>query len=128
VLSPYTAAPQQGAGKTTISGPEILSGANAASNLALLLHEFATNAAKYGALSRAGGRVNVDWLVENGQLRLTWSERGGPNLAHAPDFHGFGTRLIDRVLADAFGGEIVRDWAREGLTIRLSVPTDRLRD
>jgi PAS domain S-box-containing protein len=128
VLSPYTAGPNQETGETTISGPDILIGAKAGGSFALLLHEFATNAAKYGALSRAGGRVNVDWSVANGELHLTWTERGGPSLAHAPDFQGFGTRLIDRILADAFGGKIVRDWAREGLAIRLSVPMDRLRN
>jgi PAS domain S-box-containing protein len=126
VLSPYVADPREGVSGMAVSGPEILVGARAAGNFALVLHEFATNAAKYGALSSADGRVKVEWSVEAGQLRLTWRERGGPTIAHEPDFHGFGTRLIDRILAGAFGGQISRDWARDGLTIRLSVPTDNL--
>ena len=49
------------------------------------------------------------------QLHLTWRERGGPALAHEPDFQGFGGRLTDRIVADAFGGQISRHWARDGL-------------
>ena len=59
----------------------------------------------------------------DGQLNLTWRERGGPALLHEPDFQGFGGRLTDRIVADAFGGQIFRHWARDGLTIRLSLPT-----
>ena len=126
VLSPYIADPRENMRGMAISGPEILVGAKAASNFALLLHEFATNAAKYGALSSAEGRVNVEWHLEDGELHLTWRERGGPALAHEPDFQGFGSRLTDRILVDAFHGRISRDWAREGLTIRLMLPTDNL--
>jgi PAS domain S-box-containing protein len=126
VLSPYVADPRENVRGMVISGPEVLVGAKAASNFALLLHEFATNAAKYGALSSADGRVSVEWSVEDGQLRLTWTERGGPALAHEPDFQGFGSRLTGRILADAFSGQISRNWARDGLTVRLSMPADNL--
>jgi PAS domain S-box-containing protein len=126
VLSPYVADPLGNTKPMRISGPDILVGAKAASNLALLLYEFATNAAKYGALSAPGGTVDVGWSVEDGRLKLTWKERGGPALAHEPDFKGFGTRLSEGILASAFRGDISRDWARAGLTIHLSMPTDTL--
>jgi PAS domain S-box-containing protein len=126
VLSPYVAAPLVGSGGMMISGPEVLIGAKAASNFALLLYEFATNAAKYGALSSATGRVEVHWVVEGGELRLTWKERGGPIVAHEPDLHGFGSQLAERILADAFHGKIYRDWVRDGLTIHLSLPVANL--
>jgi PAS domain S-box-containing protein len=126
VLLPYVGDPLGDAKAMRISGPEILVGAKAASNLALLLYEFATNAAKYGALSAAEGWVDVDWSVEDGRLKLRWRERGGPALAHEPDFKGFGSRLSEGILAGAFRGEISRDWARAGLTIHLSMPADTL--
>jgi PAS domain S-box-containing protein len=124
VLSPYVSDWKDGSGMTA-SGPEVPIGAKTASNFALLLYEFATNAAKYGALSSTAGRVSVEWAVESGELRLVWRERGGPTLPHAPDFKGFGSRFSESIVAD-FRGRILRDWAREGLTIRLSMPVETL--
>ena len=126
VLSPYVSETSDSKGGMVISGPEVLVGAKAASNFALLLYEFATNAAKYGALSCAVGRVEVHWVVEGGELRLTWRERGGPVVVHAPDFQGFGSRLAERIMANAFRGKISRDWIRDGLTIHLSMPIENL--
>ena len=123
VFSPYVA--DRGHGMD-ISGPEIGIGASAASSFALLLYEFATNAAKYGALSSQEGRVSVGWTIQDGQLLLVWQERGGPAIVHPPESQGFGTRFSEGILSSAFGGRISRDWAREGLTIRLSVPVERL--
>jgi PAS domain S-box-containing protein len=123
VLSPYVG--DWEAGGMTVSGPAVPIGAKAASNFALLLYEIATNAAKYGALSSTAGRVRVEWAVEDGELRLMWRERGGPALPHAPDFKGFGSRFSESIVAD-FRGHILRDWAREGLTIRLSLPVETL--
>jgi two-component sensor histidine kinase len=125
VLAPYAADRAGGIG-VSISGPELPVGAKAASNFALVLYEFATNAAKYGALSTASGRVDVEWSISDDRLQLMWRERGGPALAHPPDFEGFGSRFSERILAGAFGGRIARDWAREGLTIRLSIPRETL--
>jgi PAS domain S-box-containing protein len=123
VLSPYDAQSPLSGGAMAISGPEILIGAKAASSFALLLHEFATNAAKYGALSAPEGQVSVDWLVEGGELLLTWREQGGPKILHEPDVVAFGSRLTNGIVADAFGGSISREWARDGLVIRLALPT-----
>jgi two-component sensor histidine kinase len=93
--------------------------------LALLLHEFATNAAKYGALSSPTGRIDITWSVEKGELLLTWTEQGGPRLEQMAGGEGFGSWLA-RATVGQLGGEISRDWKPEGLTIRLSVCSDRL--
>ena len=93
--------------------------------LALLLHEFATNAAKYGALASTEGRLSVDWTVVDGELRLTWREAGGPPLDGEPESKGFGSVLTDATVAQ-FGGRLSREWRPEGLVIELSIPLERL--
>ncbi|WP_108501467.1 response regulator [Paracoccus indicus] len=95
--------------------------------LALTLHELGTNAAKYGALSVPGGMVHLDWALEQGQLRLTWCEIGGPTVT-APEQSGFGTTLITA----AGGGDNASasaEWNPEGViwTIRLSDGVTRLK-
>jgi len=93
---------------------------------ALLLHEFATNAAKYGALSTPAGHVRIDCSEADGQFTLTWRERGGPRIGHPTESEGFGTMLARATVKDQLRGEISREWKPEGLTIRLSVPRDRV--
>ena len=108
-----------------IDGPEVVVGGQAVSGLALLLHEFATNAAKYGALSSPEGRLVVNWSKEGGALRILWREAGGPPVAGPPDNNGFGNVLANATVAQ-FGGQLSRNWLPEGLAIELSVPLDRL--
>src|SRR5665213_1331346 len=94
VLSPY--ADPAGTGdnaRTEIDGPEIAVGAEAATNVALVVHELATNAAKYGALSVPGGRVRISWTVTMGRLALSWEEKGGPVITAPPQREGFGSVL-----------------------------------
>ena len=101
-----------------ISGPAVTS-------LALLLHEFATNAAKYGALSAESGSVKVVFAEEGDSIVIRWTERGGP-LVTAPNGDlGFGDVLSRIAVSDQLGGGIVRDWRPEGLAIRLTVPRSR---
>ena len=102
-----------------VSGPAVTS-------LALLLHEFATNAAKYGALSADKGSVKVVFAEEGDSIVVYWTERGGPPAAAPNGGLGFGDVLSRIAVSDQLGGEIVRDWRREGLAIRLSVPRSRL--
>ncbi|GAN50842.1 signal transduction histidine kinase [Methylobacterium sp. ME121] len=98
-----------------IEGPTLTVGAKAAMSLALMLHELATNAAKYGALSNADGRVRIDWKTDGmAHVRLQWSEAGGP-LVVRPTRTGFGTRLIGRGLAGNFGGEVQLEFPATGL-------------
>ena len=99
-------------------------------SIALLLYEFATNAAKYGALSTAAGRVDIECArTRMGQFLLTWTERGAPAPVEQPDVsEGFG-RLLERATVNGqLGGEIVREWNPDGLTIRLSLPLTSLPD
>lgn len=88
--------------------------------MALLFHEFATNAAKYGALSSSVGRISVRWSYSDTGLSLQWRESDGPPIS-APNHRGFGTRLFLRSLAQ-FGGKIDATFAPTGLVCELCVP------
>ena len=77
---------------------------------------------KYGALSRETGRVIVEGQKVGNTFRLTWRELGGPAVAGPPQRTGFGTLLGDRTAQGELGGNIVRGWAPEGLTVSITVP------
>ena len=109
-----------------VNSPHVQIGGNAATSLALIMHELATNAAKYGALSTSSGCVQIGGSVEKGELRLTWKEHGGPPLSGPPEGEGFGSFLTHRTVTGQFGGQLSRDWKPEGLVIHLSVPLERL--
>jgi hypothetical protein len=84
---------------------------------ALVIHELATNAAKYGALSQEQGRVHIAWQIHGDRLELKWIETGGP-VIKAPSRHGLGTGLITG-LVSSLAGEIVKDFQPSGLTCRI---------
>ena len=117
-LGPYMTATRE----TRISGPDIVLDARAYSVLALVLHELATNAAKYGALSVSAGQLDVNWtLTEVGDCRLLWLETGGPAVK-TPERSGFGTSLIRRSVPFDLGGESEIDFPSEGFSARLLIP------
>lgn len=89
-----------------------------AQDLALALHELATNAAKYGALSTTGGRVTLEARLELGELVLIWRETGGPPV-EAPVRPGFGTTLLAHLVAHQRKGAVHLDWRAEGLVCEL---------
>ena len=95
------------------------------SSLALLLHEFATNSTKYGALSDTAGRIEIQCANRGETIVVTWTERGGPAVLPPTGNTGFGDLLVRTAVA-GLGGEISRDWKPEGLVIRLSMPRERL--
>jgi two-component sensor histidine kinase len=99
--------------------------------LAMALQELATNAIKYGALSAEAGTVEIGWSVtdEAGlpRLHLRWEERGGPPVA-APTRRGFGSRLIERSLAQDLGGSVTLAFHPDGLTCTLEAPIAALDD
>ena len=99
---------------------------SAVTSLALLLHEFATNAVKYGALSSDKGTIKVVFAEKGDSIVVHWTERGGPPAVAPAGGFGFGDVLSRIAVSDQLGGEIVRDWRPEGLAIRLSVPRSRL--
>jgi two-component sensor histidine kinase len=98
----------------TIDGPSFDVSPKQALALSLALHELATNAAKYGALSRPGGRVELRWTVQSQQLNLTWQEIGGPKVV-APSRRGFGSRLLGDQLSRDLEGETRLEFAADGV-------------
>ena len=124
MLQPFGLRDRQ-APRFTIIGEEVGLQPQAALALAMVFHELATNAAKYGALATDAGRVSVDWTLEPGpdgnQVRLRWQESGGPPVV-APTRQGFGSRLIQRGLAQELGAEVHLDYAPEGVSCRIVLP------
>jgi PAS domain S-box-containing protein len=109
----------------TIAGPQVHLAPQTATAMALGLHELATNAAKYGALSTPEGRVSLTWALEGeGQarrLKLIWRETGGPPVG-APGQAGFGSRLIERGLASELQANVRLVYAPSGVVFSLSAP------
>jgi two-component sensor histidine kinase len=119
VVAPY----RMGLGRIAIGGPAVKLPAEAAVPLGMVLHELATNAAKYGALSVPEGRLDIAWRLEEGahpRLVLDWTERGGPLVAHPPEREGFGSQLLRRALAGLPDGAVTVDWRKEGLAVRMA--------
>ena len=122
IISPYVDADR---GRVTTEGPEVTVGGHPVTSLALLLHELATNAAKYGALSAPSGHLDVAWSVGEGALSLRWTERGGAERG-AAQADGFGTWMVDGTIRGQLQGQIERHWEADGLVITMSMPLDRL--
>lgn len=118
-----------GEDRFVIDGMHLQLSARQALSMALTIHELATNAAKYGALSHPDGGVAMSWGIEgdgeDGQFRFVWQESGGP-LVTQPDRLGFGSRLITRVLAADFDGKVSMDYAPNGVVCVLTSPAASL--
>lgn len=122
-LAPHLAGDGSNAG---VNGPPIMLKPQAALLLALVMHELTTNAAKYGALSTPGGRVNVAWAITGGgprHLKLTWTEQGGAEIGGLPK-RGFGTELIERGIRFELEGEAELGVVDGGLHCRIVIPAD----
>ena len=118
-LLPYDPSPT---GRAVISGDAVTLTPIEAQALAMVLHELATNAAKYGALSVPAGRVEVAWTLEpDGALALSWTERGGPPVAQ-PKRRGFGLTIIGRALSSIPGAESRVEWRKDGVACTVRVP------
>jgi len=122
ILSPYPAIDE---GRLAISGDDLKVDDRGATPIALVIHELATNSAKYGALSVPEGRIELNVSVDS-QVRIQWQERGGPPIACEPKEFGFGTRLSEISIEQQLGGKIERSWDRDGLTVQIDVARDRL--
>jgi PAS domain S-box-containing protein len=118
-------APYRAGGKERISarGPVVMLPPATAQTIALALHELATNAAKYGALSAETGHVDLTWRLEGGRLELSWMESDGPQIA-PPNRRGYGSRAIVAGIERQLGGMVKFDWQTNGLRCTLSVPHD----
>ncbi len=116
ILKPY---PAMESGGIAITGTDLKVDDKSATPLALVVHELATNAMKYGALSSEGGRVSIATSMKDGVCRLTWKEEGGPRITTAPDSTGFGSRLSRIAVESHLGGTIDRQWNPEGLIVQI---------
>ena len=128
-LEPYSGGEQA---RVKLSGPPLMLKPAAAQSLALVFHELATNAVKYGALSVPSGMLEVRWQVSQGAesrplLDLVWEERGGPRIEprSGGSRSGFGSRLIRSSIERQLAGSLDLDWAPEGLVARMQVALDR---
>jgi PAS domain S-box-containing protein len=118
-LLPYC---QDGNARVQSDGPNVLLEPQMAQTIAMILHELATNAAKYGALSTAKGHVKVGWsLALDGRFFLRWTEMGGPPVK-PPERQGFGTRVMEVMIRGQLKGEARFDWRAEGLACEIVLP------
>jgi two-component sensor histidine kinase len=123
VLGPYL-------DRVSLNGPNLELEPDPVFNLSAALHELAANAIKHGSLSRSKGQLDLTWSVDRTErgmtLTLDWVEKNGPP-ARRPRKVGFGSRLIDLVIARQLNGEVTRAFTRSGLTVRMIVPLTRER-
>ena len=125
LLAPYdeTAA---FAGRIRVSVPRMGVGEAAATGIALVLHELATNSLKYGALSSETGTLDVSGTVDGDQITIAWTERGGPTVTPPTGAGGYGSKLLQRTVSGHLGGTISFDWSPEGALINLVFSSTRL--
>ena len=117
---------EAGEPRVVISGDDADFDDQAATPVALLFHELATNAAKYGALSVPDGRVALTTLRSDDRYVMTWQERGGPPLTGTPDASGFGSSLLALSVEGQLGGSLKQVWGPEGLKVTADIPATAL--
>ena len=121
-LGPYE---DEARNRITVEGPHVELPSEAAVPIGMAIHELTTNAAKHGALSTFGGQVEVRWRVEPGEerpmLHFAWIEHGGPKVS-TPTRQGFGSRLLQRVLATQLQADVSMDFPEEGLRFTMTLP------
>ena len=122
VLLPYKA---DGGHNVAVSGPDMPLSERAINALALVLHELATNAVKYGAFKDDAGKVAVTWTRDGDVEVLSWRESGGPAIAGEPSRKGFGSEIAGRSV-EQLGGTLTYDWHPDGLQIKIRLPVARL--
>ena len=120
LLAPYD---NQGAfaGRIRISVPRMGVGENAATALALIVHELATNSLKYGSLSSEDGVLDVSGTAVEDKVRFVWTEQGGPDASNPLDRKGYGSTLVRNAVEGSLGGSIEYDWSKTGISVILDV-------
>lgn len=119
-------ADDKGAPRVAVSGDDAVFDDQAATSVALLFHELATNAAKYGALSRDGGMIDLSTRQDGDRFILTWTEQGGPAIKGEPVHTGFGSSLATLSVEGQLGGRLTREWRADGLKIVANLPATAL--
>jgi two-component sensor histidine kinase len=125
LLAPYD---DMGAfsGRVRVAVPRMGVGEQAATMLALVVHELATNSLKYGALSSPSGALDISCAPHDTQVVVVWTERGGPPVTAPAGDGGYGSKLLNRGMTIELGGSIACDWNREGVIVTLRMTKDRL--
>jgi two-component sensor histidine kinase len=126
IIEPHEAGP--GRRRFSIKGPSIHCGEHASNSMALIFHELATNAVKYGALRRDEGRIDIEWQHDDRNLTIRWAERGGPRIETPPDTLNFGTTLVQNTVSRRFNGTLDYEWPAEGMVATITIPMDALSD
>jgi PAS domain S-box-containing protein len=127
IFAPYLDTnPSERSDRLISGGADVQIQEQSVTGMALLLYELATNAVKCGSLSLPTGSVQIDLSLIDNMFELEWKERGGPKLTEAPNYEGFGTNLVRRIVTDQLAGEVFYDWNRDGLIVRLIAPSDRV--
>lgn len=125
LLAPYDGT-EAFAGRIRVAVPRLGIGEGAATALALVVHELATNSVKHGSLSASDGTLDVSGACDDAYVTLTWAEDGGPAVLAAPEMHGFGSKMIARSFAQQFAGELRYDWQPSGLVVTLRMLRERI--
>jgi two-component sensor histidine kinase len=123
LLQPYD---DENGQRISIEGPDARIDAGAATPLALVFHELATNSAKYGALSTPVGNIRVRFSRTPESVSIEWAERGGVVRAQAPDHAGFGTRLLTLSVEAQLRGSFRRHWEPDGVRVEIEFPLHML--
>jgi two-component sensor histidine kinase len=113
-------------GRIRVAVPRMSVGEATATTLALVVHELATNSLKYGALSLETGTLDVSGALQDSEMLVTWTERGGPPVAAPTGGGGYGSKLVTRSISGQLGGSISYHWAVDGAVITLKMNKDRL--
>ncbi|HXC54078.1 MAG TPA: HWE histidine kinase domain-containing protein [Rhizomicrobium sp.] len=123
IIAQQSFVPLRGSANSAVKlhGPSVRLQPKAALALAMVLHELAANAGRHGALSTPAGSVSLDWRVDGKRLLVDWRERGGPAVA-PPAKRGFGTRLLERSVAEELRGAAQLDYAAAGVHCTMEIP------
>ena len=124
LLAPYDE--KEASVRIRVSVPKINVGETSSTALALVIHELATNSAKYGALSISSGTLDVSCNAHGDEVAVVWTERGGPHVVAPKKLEGFGSKMVHRSMASQLGGTIAFDWSDEGVVVDLRMSKHRL--
>ncbi|WP_206667679.1 sensor histidine kinase [Muricoccus nepalensis] len=125
LLAPYSG-DTPGSSRIQVNVPEVRVGGTAITTLALVVHELATNSIKYGALSVAGGALDVKCSTHEDEVVVVWTERGGPPVTAPNGTTGYGSKLVSRSMSGQLGGAISFDWPASGMVATLRMSRARL--
>jgi two-component sensor histidine kinase len=122
IMRPHEGHAAAAATRFFIDGPTMACGERAMNGIALVFHELATNAAKYGALTADEGQIDIRWRTEDGKAIFSWGEQGGPVIGTPPNSTGFGSLLAQRTVVGQFGGTMDCEWRPAGLAVTITLP------